>query len=408
MSDLITASKYCDSVFDGTHDTPKPVEAGRLLITSKHISGGKLDVSTAYMISEKDYCSIQKRSSVSQWDILFSMIGSVGEVYLEKNDNITYAIKNIGVFSCKDEYRAKWLYYYLLSPSAKNHIIRYLNGAVQKFLPLGALRSFPVIPFNDDKKILVGVLENIDRKIEINRGLSLALVEMSKSIYDYWFMQFNFPISTELAIALGDSTLEGRPYKTSGGKMVDHPTQKRKIPEGWLVKRLDELAKVKAGGDRPALFSTKITDTFSIPIYSNGIDDEGLYGYTTEATINSPSVTISARGSIGYTVLRMKPFTPIIRLIVVTPRIPNSIQYVYEYIKSMGHSKSGSVQQQLTAPLVSSMKILEPSRYVLEKYAEVTTPITREIEIIKEENVKLSELRDWLLPMLMNGQVTVK
>jgi type I restriction enzyme S subunit len=158
MSNLIAASRYCDSVFDGTHDTPKPVNHGKLLITSKHISGGTLDVSSAYMISEEDYASIQKRSAVSQWDILFSMIGSVGEIYLEKNGEVPYAIKNMGVFSCNNEYKAKWLYYYLRSPAAQSHINRYLNGAVQKFLPLGALRDFPVIPFSDEKKNLVKVL----------------------------------------------------------------------------------------------------------------------------------------------------------------------------------------------------------------------------------------------------------
>src|SRR5690606_3086286 len=132
----------------------------------------KLDVLTAYMISEIEYASIQKRSAVSQWDILFSMIGSVGEVYLEKNEEVPYAIKNMGVFSCNNEYKAKWLYYYLRSPAAQSHIKRYLNGAVQKFLPLGALRDFPVIPFKDEKKNLVKVLEALDAKIDCNNRIN--------------------------------------------------------------------------------------------------------------------------------------------------------------------------------------------------------------------------------------------
>jgi len=80
MSKTIPANNYCSSIFDGTHDTPKPVATGHPLVTSKHIMGKKLDLSTAYYISTNDYLSIQKRSSVSQWDILFSMIGSVGDV----------------------------------------------------------------------------------------------------------------------------------------------------------------------------------------------------------------------------------------------------------------------------------------------------------------------------------------
>lgn len=158
MDRLIPAKEYCVSIFDGTHDTPKPVSNnGHPLITSKHILGSKLDMSSAYNISAADYENIQKRSSVSQWDILFSMIGSVGEIYLEKNAHIPYAIKNIGVFSCKNEGLAKWLYYFLKSPEAKGHINRYLNGAVQKFLPLGALRDFPVLPYRNDSSRIVKV-----------------------------------------------------------------------------------------------------------------------------------------------------------------------------------------------------------------------------------------------------------
>ena len=120
MSEIIFSKEYCSNVFDGTHDSPKSCEIGVPLITSKNIVNGCLDFNGAYNISLEDYNTIQKRSAVSKWDIIFSMIGSVGEVYLEKNDNINYAIKNVGVLSCKDEYKAKWLYYYLKTPFAKS------------------------------------------------------------------------------------------------------------------------------------------------------------------------------------------------------------------------------------------------------------------------------------------------
>lgn len=181
MSKFISAEEYCIKVFDGTHDTPKPLDSGFPLVTSKHIVGRNLDFSTAYFISENDYNSIQKRSAVSQWDVLFSMIGSVGEVYLEKNSIIPYAIKNIGVFSCGDEFKAKWLYYFLQSPHAITHIKRYLNGAVQKFLPLGALRNFPIFEFNKNSKIITKVLSDLDTKIELNNRINRELEAMAKT-----------------------------------------------------------------------------------------------------------------------------------------------------------------------------------------------------------------------------------
>jgi len=144
---FIIANNYCREVFDGTHDTPKPSDHGYKLVTSKNIIGNKLDLNSAYLISQEDYLAINKRSKVSQFDILFSMIGSVGNVYIEqrKNEEIDYSIKNIGVFSSKTEKEAYWLYYYLQSPYAQSFIKKFLNGAVQKFLPLQTLRAFPIL-----------------------------------------------------------------------------------------------------------------------------------------------------------------------------------------------------------------------------------------------------------------------
>ena len=90
---MIKASEFCKRVFDGTHDTPKPVSNGYKLLTSKHIMNNYLDTDSAYCISEEDYNKINKRSQVRKWDVLFSMIGSVGTVYLVTEDKIDFAIK---------------------------------------------------------------------------------------------------------------------------------------------------------------------------------------------------------------------------------------------------------------------------------------------------------------------------
>jgi type I restriction enzyme S subunit len=230
MSKFIPAQQYCVKVFDGTHDTPKPFEIGYPLVTSKNILGRKLNLKDTYNISKEDYFAVQKRSAVSKWDILFSMIGSIGEIYLEKNDNIPYAIKNVGVFSTNDEYKAKWLYYYLISPYAKAFIKNYLAGAVQKFLALGTLREFPIIPYDDSRKKIVDLLYAIDSKIELNNKINTELEAMAKTLYDYWFVQFDFPDEN------------GKPYKSSGGEMVWSEELKREIPKGWEVESLLDIA----------------------------------------------------------------------------------------------------------------------------------------------------------------------
>ncbi len=111
----ITAEEYCIKVVDGTHDTPKPLEEGEYLITSRHLTGGKVDLKNAYRISKDDFEKINLRSKVDKWDVLLSMIGTVGEIVLVDHEP-KYAIKNIGLFKCGDELKAIWLKYYLKSP----------------------------------------------------------------------------------------------------------------------------------------------------------------------------------------------------------------------------------------------------------------------------------------------------
>src|SRR5213594_4381420 len=104
----VPAEQFCVSVRDGTHDSPKRVEHGRFLVTSRHITGGQLDLGSAYLISQEDFEAINKRSKVDQWDVLISMIGTVGEPCLIKEEP-NFAIKNIGLFKSKGEVEGKWL-----------------------------------------------------------------------------------------------------------------------------------------------------------------------------------------------------------------------------------------------------------------------------------------------------------
>lgn len=174
--EFLDAEKVCFKIFDGTHESLKARNRGRLMITSKNLQSNSIDFSGASLISEDDFQKIQKRSRVKQWDILFSMIGSVGRVYLEESSNPDYAIKNIGVFSCGSEELARKLYYYFQTPFASNYIKSSCAGAIQKFLSLKELKKFPIPTYLNES--LVKVLTLIDQKIsinlEINRNFSLA------------------------------------------------------------------------------------------------------------------------------------------------------------------------------------------------------------------------------------------
>lgn len=169
----VTALEYCDSVRDGTHDSPKPVDKGYKLVTSKHINGGRLDLSSANTISKTDYDAINQRSKVDLNDILISMIGTVGTVY-RVSDEPNYAIKNIGLFKISDEYKSKFFYYYLKSPTAKEYIFQALAGSTQQYISLKRLRSFPIsYPESQTQmKRIVTVLDAIESKITLNTQIN--------------------------------------------------------------------------------------------------------------------------------------------------------------------------------------------------------------------------------------------
>ena len=344
----ITANDYCHSVFDGTHATPKPCPNGYKLVTSKNITSDGINISDAYFISEQDYFEINKRSKVCQWDILFSMIGTVGNLYLEENSNIDYAIKNIGMFSCQDEFKAKWLFYYLQSPMAKNHIKRFLNSAVQKFLSLEQLRNFPILPFEKDKIPIVEILSALDKKIALNKQINARLEEMAKTLYDYWFVQFDFPDAN------------GKPYKSSGGEMVFDETLKREIPKGWEVKSLGDWVEIRKG-------------TLNNVMYVN----EAFWTVDT----------------MFYTEMKQDFFA----------------EYVFYSIKDIDFNKFnlGTGVPSMTSSILYSLKMIRPSDYLLKSFEDTLKPIFLKITNNENENQHLTQLRDFLLPMLMNGQISV-
>lgn len=172
-------------------------------------------------------------------------------------------------------------------------------------------------------------------------------------------------------------------------------------------KRIGEIAMVKAGGDCPITFSKTRTQECNIPIFSNGTEDRGLYGFTDKATIEEHSITVAARGTIGYSERRLKPFVPIIRLLAITPKDEGAYIYLHQVIKGMKFKKNGSVQQQLTVPEISFIEIPYPHSSVLSEYNKVASPIVEMIEHNISENELLTKLRDELLPLLMNGQASV-
>lgn len=228
---------------------------------------------------------------------------------------------------------------------------------------------------------IASILSRYDSLIENYQKQIKLLEESAQRLYKEWFIDLRFP-------------------GHENTKIVDG------VPEGWEKKRLADVAELKAGGDKPDIVSDVRTEDCAIPIFSNGTTNEGLYGFTKVPEIMEHCVTISARGSVGYTVLRRTPFVPIVRLISV---IPHNVYvgYIFYYLKSTTLDSNGAAQQQITIPMIRNKEITIPSKGILEIFESQTEPIFNQIDILKDQIRHLTEARDRLLPKLMNGEIEV-
>ena len=374
------------------------VSEGTPIVTVEHLGDTNFTHQNLPFISEADTKRLSKYILI-EGDIVFSRVGSIDRnVYVDKNhEGWMFSGRCIRVRADKNKVNPRYLSYYFKQNSFKKMMMNLAVGATMPSLNTKIMNSIELdlLPRESQDKI-ANILSAIDDKIQINNQINQELEAMAKTLYDYWFVQFDFPDQN------------GNPYKSSGGKMVYSPELKREIPEGWGVEKLGDVAYLKAGGDKPSNISEIQSKETPFPIYSNGLDNKGLYGYTNKATIHKKSLTVSARGTIGYIQRRFSSFFPIIRLISVTPKEEKMIGYIENFLKSIQFENSGSVQRQLTVPQIDKLYILVPKNEVLKKYHSMTINYYFEVENNEQQNQELIQLRDWLLPMLMNGQVKVE
>ena len=272
----------------------------------------------------------------------------------------------------KENTDSKYLYYLLSQQAFFDYV---MSGAKGCKMPRGdkkQIMQWPVnIPAIDVQKKVVAILSSLDNKIRLNRRINDNLEEQAKALFKSWFVDFDR--NERVHCELGDITL------------------------------------ITAGGDRPSKYTNKKTIECHVPIYSNGIDNEGLYGYTNVAKIHEESITISARGTIGYVCLRLEPYVPIVRLISIIPNKKElSAKYLYLWALTQNITGTGTTQQQLTVPIFRKTPISIPSDTKLKQFNSIADPLFSQIESNKKENIKLSTLRDTLLPKLMSGELSVE
>lgn len=179
-------------------------------------------------------------------------------------------------------------------------------------------------------------------------------------------------------------------------------------PDNWTISSLGEVTNMGAGGNKPKIISAIQTEECPYPIYSNGLSDNRLYGYTNTPKIYDESVTVSARGTIGFVCIRHTPYVPIVRLITLIPNTEIiSAKYLYLYLKQLNITGTGTTQQQLTVPDFRKTKILVPDKETMSAFTDIIIPLFSKIWANEKENASLSATRDTLLPKLMSGELDV-
>ena len=198
--------------------------------------------------------------------------GSVGNVAFYDEDIIYNNIRiNSGmiIIRSNDVLRQKSLYYILKSNFVKKQISDMISGTVQKQLPVSIIKKILVPVENID----IEIIYNIDKKIKNNNAINVELEGMAKTIYDYWFLQFDFPNE------------EGKPYKSSGGKMIWNEELKREIPEGWEVKTLEDIENNIVTGKTPSTTDSTNFDG-DIPFITIGDIRNNIYILATEQKLS--------------------------------------------------------------------------------------------------------------------------
>jgi type I restriction enzyme S subunit len=294
-----------------------------------------------------------------------------------------------------------------------------LNEQIFSYLDL-------LLPDFSDQTKIGDFLYLIHQKIELNQRINAELEGLAKLLYDYWFVQFEFPLSAAQAAALGKPKLAGKPYQASGGKMVYHPELKRVIPKGWGAGSLNCLGEI-VGGSTPSTKEDHFFSNHGIPwitpkdlsrnthnkFITRGETDVTAAGIKAASLTILPtgSVLMSSRAPIGYTAIARNPVTTNqgFKSFVPSKGYPTAFIYytLNHLMKIIEQNASGSTFKEVSAGTLKSIQTQLPDKATLSAFSTLMHPIFSQQDNLELQTQELTALRDWLLPMLMNGQVTV-
>lgn len=404
----------CLHITDGEHGSVQgDQEGGYFFLNNNNItdSGIRIKVNDK-RISEQIFRAIRSRTKLEKGDMVIATYGTLGKtaVLEEKPDAYEFS-RSVGMIKPdRTKLLPHYLHYYLMLPASQKRIDRISSGGVQKHFYISDMEDFEIdAPSLDEQYAITLLLCNLDKKIQNNKKLMHELEETARLIYDYWFTQFDFPDEN------------GNPYRSSGGKMVWNDQLKREIPEDWEVGTLAEILTLKKDTCLPQ--SGSLYEHYSIPSF----DLNKMPEFSDGSTIDSRKYVIHT-GDLLYSKLNPK-FKRLWRparieslnaicsteFLVLHP-VDNHFSafcysvldsnHFYGYMVTNAISSTGSRSRVSPDVAMNYMLPIAPSK-VEQFYSDITQPFMEKIDAMTLENSWLASLRDWLLPMLINGQVVI-
>jgi type I restriction enzyme S subunit len=379
-------------------DTYKVYEQG--VVLNKQLNYG------FYYISKEHFDKKLRRFEVKAGDILMTGAGTLGELFevptIFPKGVINQALLRIRLNDkiVNKEYFGYYFKHYIKS------IISNINGdsVIPNLPPLPIIKDTEIdIPVLTEQKKIASVLSALDSKIELNNRINAELEAMAKTIYDYWFVQFDFPDKN------------GKPYKSLGGKMVWNEELKTEIPEGWISAELKDIANITMGQSPPGESYNEISDGV---VFYQGCTDFGsrfpsIRQYTTQPSryAKPGDILLSVRAPVGTMNISITECC-IGRGLAAFNSKDNCTPFLFEVLRNLKQvfdrrNTDGTTFGAITKDDLSSLKVIKPTEKVLNEFSLIFQPVFEKQNTIALENDKLSELRDWLLIMLMNGQVKV-
>lgn len=403
MSKLLTIDKVVKSV-SITHKFDKPILS--FLNTSDVENGKVINVNRLPIVELKG----QAKKTIKKDDILFSEIRPKNRrfAYIDFDDTYDYVVstKLMVLRNINPDVDNRYFYYFLTNDFMLSVLQDRAENRIGSFpqITFDLLSEYSIrVPALEEQRKIASILTSIDSKIELNNRINTELEAMAKTLYDYWFVQFDFPNE------------EGKPYKSSGGKMVWCEELKREVPEGWKVGELKDIANIRMGQSPPG---ESYNDDGEGMIFYQGCTDFGnrfptVRKYTTQPTrfAKEGDILLSVRAPVG-TLNIAKEDCCIGRGLAALNSKDNCIAYLFGVMVNLKQvfdrrNVDGTTFGSITKDDLFTLKVVRPDKDILKQYHNIISPAFEKQNQIAIENQQLSSLRDWLLPMLMNGQVKV-